>query len=138
MLLLRSLLVCISDVLATNRYYINVHDYLFMYMIIRYTNITPWLIDLQCLPVKQHIYFKVLTITFKAIHGLAPTYISELIKVKEQSHYNLRSNQELLLAVPPTRFLATLGARSFSSACSTLWMEPSTDSYKEHYRLHCL
>ena len=54
--------------------------------------------------------------TFKAIHGLAPTYISELIKVKEQSRYNLRSNQELLLAVPPTRFLPTLGARSFSSA----------------------
>ena len=90
-------------------------------MIIRYTNITPCLIDLHCgLPVKQRIYFKVLTITFKAIHGLAPTNISELIKVKEQSRYNLRSNQELLLAVPPTRFLATLGARSFSSACSTL------------------
>ena len=61
-----------------------------------------------------------LTITFKAIHRLAPTYISELIKVKEQSHYNLRSNQELL-AVPPTRFLPTLGARSFSSAAPYEW-----------------
>ena len=70
---------------------------------------------------KQRIFFKVLTITFKAIHGLAPTYISELIKVKEQSRYNLRSNQELLLAVPPTRFLPTLGARSFSSAAPYEW-----------------
>ena len=64
--------------------------------------------------------------TFKAIHGLAPTYISELIKVKEQSRYNLRSNQELLLAVPPTRFLPTLGARSFSSAAPYEWNHLST------------
>ena len=62
-----------------------------------------------------------LTITFKAIHELAPTYISELIKVKEQSRYNLRSNQELLLTVPSTRFLHTLGARSFSSAAPYEW-----------------
>ena len=34
---------------------------------------------------------------YKALHGLAPNYITELITVKPLSLYNLRSDGELFL-----------------------------------------
>ena len=49
--------------------------------------------SLHWLPVNYHIDFKVLLLTFKSIHGLAPPYISERIPVKDMSgRYSLRSN----------------------------------------------
>jgi hypothetical protein len=85
----------------------------------------------------------VLTLTaFKAIHSLSPTYISDLIKVKEQSRYNLRSNKELLLAAPSLRLHPTLGDRSFSSAAPREWNAlpayirniTQYDSFKKHLK----
>ena len=52
----------------------------------------------------------------KAIHGLAPPYISDLSTVKIKSSYNLRSNSSLLLEPPKEKMLPTLGARSFYAA----------------------
>ena len=49
----------------------------------RFCHITPLLKSLHWLPVKYRIVFKLLLITFKAIHGLAPAYISELISVRD-------------------------------------------------------
>ena len=60
-------------------------------------------------------------LTFKAIHGLAPKYIIELINIKPRSIYNLRSNQSLLLDPPKGKMLVTLGDRSFSAAAPYLW-----------------
>ena len=48
----------------------------------KYCHVTPLLKSLHWLPVKYRIIFKVLLITFKAIHGLAPVYISELIQLE--------------------------------------------------------
>ena len=52
---------------------------------------------------------KVILITFKAIHGLVPYYVESLIEVKETPSYNLRSNDELLLAPPTFKSKKTLG-----------------------------
>ena len=60
-------------------------------------------------------------ITFKAIHGLVPYYVESLIEVKEKSSYNLRSNDELLLAPPTFKSKKTLGDRAFQVAAPTLW-----------------
>jgi len=49
--------------------------------------ITPILSHLHWLPVKYRIEYKVLTFVFKALHGLAPVYISDLI-----CPYSLRSS----------------------------------------------
>ena len=46
----------------------------------RYDHITKTLIYLHWLPIKERIQFKVFVTTFKALHNLAPTYISELLK----------------------------------------------------------
>ena len=65
---------------------------------------TPVLRSLHWLPVKFRIEFKVVLMTFKALHGLAPTYLRELITIKENSGYNLRSNKGLLLSQPKKNF----------------------------------
>ena len=101
----------------------------------RFCHITPLLKSLHWLPVKYRIVFKIILITFKAIHGLAPAYISELISVRDTGRYDFRSNDGLLLApcslllapcsllLAPCRgkILTTLGDRSFHAAAPKLW-----------------
>lgn len=45
----------------------------------RYEHITPVLKKLHWLPVRYRIQYKVLLLTFRALHGEAPVYISDLI-----------------------------------------------------------
>ena len=45
----------------------------------KYDRITPVLINLHWLPVRYRINFKILLLTFKALYGMAPSYISDLI-----------------------------------------------------------
>ena len=61
-----------------------------------------------------------LILTFQAICGLAPQYLCELIRIKDHLCHYLRSN-ELLLAVPSSKSLSTLGERAFQFAAPSLW-----------------
>ena len=92
-----------------------------------------WLLTSQCpstsevnenpgLPVCFRIEFKLLILTFKAIHGLAPQYITDLITIKQQfGHMMLRSQSELQLLPPGTITKRTLGDRSFMASAPKLW-----------------
>ena len=73
--------------------------------------------------ISLRIVYKILLLTFKCIYGLAPTYLSDLISIKSNSLYNLRSTGKLLLNHPKGKMLTTLGARSFSAAAPKLWNE---------------
>ena len=76
----------------------------------------PWL------PVANRIVFKILLLTFKAIHKLAPNYMSELVSLKDnEGRYYLRSNDGKLLNIPSCESLSTLGDRSFYMAAPKLW-----------------
>ena len=86
-----------------------------------FDHISPVLFRLHWLPVHFRIRFKILVITFKAIHELGPEYINDLIGVKSASRYSLRSNNELLLELPPERTKRTLGDRAFCVAAPKLW-----------------
>ena len=86
-----------------------------------YDHITPVLRNLHWLPIKLRIQYKILLITFKALHNLAPIYIQELISIKQSTNYSLRSNQSLFLAVPVSRSYKTLGDRAFSYFSPYLW-----------------
>ena len=55
--------------------------------------------DLHWLPVKYRIMFKLVVYTFKALHGSVSTYIHQLIRLKPQSNYNLRSQYKTLTAL---------------------------------------
>jgi hypothetical protein len=85
----------------------------------RYDHITPVLQRLHWLPIKQRIAFKVLTLTFKALHGLAPHYLAELLQ-EYHPQRTLRSSSQSLLLVPKTK-LTGYGQRAFSYAAPTLW-----------------
>ena len=65
---------------------------------------------------KQRIHFKILLFAFKAIHGFAPTYIQNLVSLKSQGAYNLRSSGGILLTSSTFRTKVTLGVRSFQVA----------------------
>ena len=85
----------------------------------KYDHINPILAELHWLPVKYRIDFKLLLITFKALHGLAPAYIPDLLKPYEPGRC-LRSSGRTLLATPTAR-LVTKGDRAFSVRAPQLW-----------------
>ena len=62
----------------------------------KYFRITPLLKELHWLPVTYRIQFKVTLITFKALHNMAPSYISSLVHVRQNTRFSLRSNNAIL------------------------------------------
>ena len=80
--------------------------------------ITPILFDLHWLPVSEQINFKILLLTFKALHQQSPTYIQDLI-----TRYLLsRSLQSsFMLSLNPVSFnLKTYGSRAFAVSAPEL------------------
>ena len=62
----------------------------------KFSHITPVLRTLHWLPIKQRVQFKMLILVFKAINGLAPNYISNLVNILYPSKYLLRQNNEMV------------------------------------------
>ena len=85
----------------------------------RFCHITPLLRDLHWLPVSFRIEFKIMLITYKVLHGGAPIYIQELLRLYTPSR-NLRSSNRNLL-VKPYFNLNSYGKRAFSVAAPELW-----------------
>ena len=82
-------------------------------------HITPVLQHLHWLPIHFRIQYKLLLMTFKAIHNLAPTYLSDLLHFPTHSRV-LRSSSSILLSVPRAR-LTSMGSRAFSRSAPSLW-----------------
>ena len=80
----------------------------------------PLLRTLHWLPVDQRIKFKVLLCVYKAINGLAPPYINELIMPYASDRYNLRSSDDTLLLHNP-RTSKRYGDMSFHADAPRLW-----------------
>ena len=51
----------------------------------KFCHMGPILRQLHWLPLRSRIHHKILTLTFKSIHGLAPSYLSELITTSRPS-----------------------------------------------------
>ncbi|KAK5851958.1 hypothetical protein PBY51_023469 [Eleginops maclovinus] len=105
-------------------------------------HITPTLMQLHWLPVKFRIKFKILLLTYKSLHALAPRYLSDLLHPYTPLR-SLRSSVKDQLAVPRTR-LKTFGDRAFCVSAPTMWNQlpphircaPSVDSFKKHLKAH--
>ncbi len=82
-------------------------------------HITPVLYYLHWLPVKYRIEYKILLLTFKALHNSAPPYLSDLLQIYIPKR-TLRSSSSVSLVVPSVR-LATMGSRAFSCAAPNIW-----------------
>ena len=85
----------------------------------KYDHITPVMMQLHWLPVKERINFKILLTTFKALHGINPLYLCELIS-PYQPRRALRSSDQLLLEQPAYK-LKSYGSRAFSVCAPGLW-----------------
>ncbi len=65
------------------------------------------------------IDFKILLLTWRAIHGMAPRYLSDLLKENECNR-PLRSANNYKLSIPNTNNV-TCGDRAFVKAAPMLW-----------------
>jgi len=88
----------------------------------RSERITDALISLHWLRVPERIIFKVATLTFRALHGTVPPYMtSQFTRIAEMpNRRRLRSASSNQLDVPSIR-LSTVGSRAFSVAGAKVW-----------------
>ena len=93
-----------------------------VYRALKYCHITPLLRELHRLPVRLRVDFKILLVTFKVLHGVALSYLKDLVSVLPDSHYQLRRNNNgILLERPRLRTKKTMRDRAFSIAAPILW-----------------
>ena len=85
----------------------------------KFTPITPVLAHLHWLPVRLRIDYKILLLTFKAIHNQTPAYISDLLQPYIPTR-TLRSSTKKLLTCTTYKNI-TYGGRAFSHAGPKLW-----------------
>ena len=79
-------------------------------------HITPVRKELHWLPIAERIDFKILLLTFKALHGQAPRYLTELLERCTGS----RNEMNVTLQVPKTKSV-TYGDKAFKKAGPILW-----------------
>ena len=84
----------------------------------KFSHITSVFRSLHWLRVQSRIEFKILLLTFKALHDDGNLYLRELLKTCSPAR-TLRSASKNLLENPPTN-LKTHGPRSFSISAPTL------------------
>ena len=85
----------------------------------RNDHITGTLMKLHWLPVKARIDFKILLLTWKALNGLSPPYIRDMLEFRDETR-TLRNRNNQYLKVP--RFnRPTLGGHAFSIVAPSLW-----------------
>ncbi|XP_063691198.1 protein CBFA2T3-like [Bolinopsis microptera] len=72
--------------------------------------VDPYIKELHWLKVQERIEFKILLLTFKLLHGLAPSYLSNLVK------YNSSGGRDVSLHCP-----INSPPRAFSSSAPRLW-----------------
>ena len=86
---------------------------------LHFFNVTPPVLkSLHWLPVVQRCAFKTALLTFKVIHGLAPSYLCELIRYHSTSH-DLRSINDVMLDVPKSK--SCIGSRALFFSALKLW-----------------
>jgi len=93
----------------------------------RYEYITPMLQDLHWLRSPKRIDFKLVVLTYRCLHGLAPRYLSDYIQsVAVSNCRHLQSSSSSQLAIRRTR-LSTVGDRAFPIAGCRLWNSLPSD-----------
>ncbi len=107
----------------------------------RENNITPTLKKLHWLPVHKRIDYKILLLTFKCLHDLAPSYLSSLLQQYAPPR-PLRSASSLLLREHST--FKKYGDRAFFNCAPYLWNKLPMDvkqcnslsTFKKHLKTH--
>ena len=85
----------------------------------RMDHVTQILRELHWLPVQGRVKYKVLLLTFKALNGLAPQYLADLLKIYVPQR-QIRSSAKSMVVVPKTN-TKTYGRRDFCRVAPGLW-----------------
>jgi len=109
-----------------------------------YDHITPALVELHWLPIKQRIAYKLCLLVHKSVTGQAPAYLCELLHSVSDiaARSSLRSAATSDMEVPRTRL--RLGERAFSVAGVRQWNNlpvelraiANTATFKSHLKAH--
>lgn len=83
-------------------------------------NITPSRKELHWLPISARIKFKIASMVWKIINNQAPSYLSNLVQLRN-SRMNVRSNGKCLLDIPDVRDYNNMIERCFSRAAPKIW-----------------
>ena len=86
----------------------------------KYDSVTPYLMKLHWLPVRQHLIYKLNLIVFKALKGDAPDYIQSLLSINQQAR-PLHSGDKMYTLKEPRWKLKSKGYRSFHVAAPRFW-----------------
>jgi hypothetical protein len=87
----------------------------------RREHVTDALLELHWLKVRERIDFKLLTLTYRSLHGAGPCYLDVFRRVADQpGRHVLRSAASDRLLIPAYK-LVSAGARAFSIAGATAW-----------------
>ncbi len=87
----------------------------------KYDHISETLKELHWLPVEARIEFKILTLTWKALHDCAPEYIKDLL-LPRISNRPTRTNYQKQLIVPKRPENSNkYGDRAFENGAPILW-----------------
>ncbi len=108
----------------------------------KFDHVTPILLKLHWLPLPLRVEFKILLLTYRALHDLAPEYLKGLI-IPYTPARSLRSSSCNLLTPIKTK-LSTYGDRAFSAVAPRLWNDlpmyiksaESLASFKSHLKTH--
>ena len=104
---------------------------------------SPLLTKLHWLPVERRITYKLTTLCYKCLNGLAPSYLSELLIPYVPSR-QLRSSSDTTRLTMPKSTFKTFGERRFAYYAPKLWNSlPKTmreartaDSFKTSLKTH--
>ena len=94
----------------------------------KYEHITPTLVALHWLPFKFRCQYKLLLYAFKALHGLAHSYLGELIHFYKPAR-SLRSQSAELIEMPKNGTL-------WNSLPASLQNEQSLEAFKKGLKTH--
>ena len=84
-------------------------------------HITDAIAGLHWLRPTERVTFKIATLMFKVLHGMAPGYLGPFIKLRDlPGRQGLRSSDTQRLLVPPHK-LTTVGSRAFPVAGARIW-----------------
>ena len=102
----------------------------------------PLLRELHWLPVEKRIDYKIATIVYKCIHGLAPSYLAELFTFRKPGRSLRSAKDNLTLQIPRAKLNA--GTHCISHSGPTVWNKlprglreaETLTTFKRHLKTH--
>ena len=99
--------------------------FIFGNMVRKSSHITPYLKKLHFLPIKQRIKFKIALLVYKCINNIAPSYLQELISLRNPKSNQLRMDNDYFILDHPVAPSLKSSDSAFMFSALQIWNELS-------------